>query len=227
MMAQCARRAIIGSNSRLLLRAGAPGAPGSRGFSSDVEAAKQIALKPCGDASVRVQSSRALAVGDWVMRLTYLKVTSNEREGVLVENSDGFPYLVTHNIIEAEGISATQFDKEVKVPVTTAAQLLQSAGHRPFQVSFRKKPDPGEIVEKLDEAWAGDLSPAKKKKLVKQVMTGDQRTLVGFLVNCEPTLGRSRVVDLDLPRDAPDRTRLVDHRSIESIVIERVKYVVK
>jgi hypothetical protein len=53
---------------------------------------------------------------------------------------------------------------------------------------------------------------------------GTERKLRGRLFKPEPLLGRSMVEDLDIKGS---RLRQVDHRTIEWIVVEGVKYVVK
>ena len=55
---------------------------------------------------------------------------------------------------------------------------------------------------------------------------GESRLLRGRLVSAEPLLGRSYVEDLDKPRDT-HRLRQVDHRTIEFLIVNCVKYVVK
>lgn len=54
---------------------------------------------------------------------------------------------------------------------------------------------------------------------------GSKRILRGRLVTPEPLLGRSMVEDLDVSDG--HRLRLVDHRTIEYLIVEGVKYVVK
>lgn len=54
---------------------------------------------------------------------------------------------------------------------------------------------------------------------------GAERTLRGRLIRPEPLLGRSMVEDLDAP--AASRVRQVDHRTINWIIVENVKHVVK
>lgn len=51
---------------------------------------------------------------------------------------------------------------------------------------------------------------------------GTERTLRGKLIHPEPLLGRSMVHDLDA-----DGPRLVDHRTIKSLTVNHIKYVVK
>jgi hypothetical protein len=54
---------------------------------------------------------------------------------------------------------------------------------------------------------------------------GEKRTLRGRLVSPEPLLGRSMVEDLDISRG--HRLRQVDHRTIEWLIVDGKKYVVK
>lgn len=54
---------------------------------------------------------------------------------------------------------------------------------------------------------------------------GTERTLRGRLITPEPLLGRSMVEDLDI-QDG-HRLRLVDHRTIQYLIVDGVKYTVK
>lgn len=54
---------------------------------------------------------------------------------------------------------------------------------------------------------------------------GTERTLRGRLRHAEPLLGRSSVDDLDVESGSP--IRLVDHRTIKSLILGGVKYNVK
>lgn len=54
---------------------------------------------------------------------------------------------------------------------------------------------------------------------------GSERTLRGRLLRAEPILGRSYVEDLDIMDE--NRTRLVDHRTLKSLIVNGVKYSLK
>lgn len=60
-------------------------------------------------------------------------------------------------------------------------------------------------------------------EFVKQ--DGKLRTLRGYLQGVEELLGRSYCVDIDV--EGPHKTRLVDHRTILSIIFNGIKYVVR
>jgi len=51
---------------------------------------------------------------------------------------------------------------------------------------------------------------------------GTERTLIGHFLHSEPLLGRSYVLDLEV-----NERRLVDHRTIRSLVTQNVRYVLK
>lgn len=94
-------------------------------------------------------------------------------------------------------LSADQFTDTEKVTKTEAAEIMISLHNRPFTVSFNK----------------ADKS---------------ERILRGRLIKHEALLGRSMVEDLDEPLDSPKgRVRQVDHREINFLVVEGVKYLVK
>lgn len=76
-----------------------------------------------------------------------------------------------------------------------------------------------EIAEELITAYNRPFTVAFVKA------NGDRRVLRGRLVKPEPLMGRSYVEDLDKP--IGDRLRQVDHRTIEYLILEGVKYTVK
>ncbi len=55
---------------------------------------------------------------------------------------------------------------------------------------------------------------------------GEERVLRGRLVRPESLLGRSMVEDLDID-DPKDRVRQVDHRTLNYLIVDGVKYTVK
>ena len=54
---------------------------------------------------------------------------------------------------------------------------------------------------------------------------GEERTLRGRLLSTDDLRGRSQVEDLDQP--AGKRFRLVDHRTVKSLIVDGIKYEVK
>jgi hypothetical protein len=81
-----------------------------------------------------------------------------------------------------------------------------------------------ELAEILTTSWNRPLTVVFEKQ------DGAMRTLRGRLIQPEHLLGRSHVQDLDAARqggDATDGMRLVDHRTIESLIVGGVKYTLR
>lgn len=61
--------------------------------------------------------------------------------------------------------------------------------------------------------------------VVFEKASGEERTLRGKLLEPEPLMGRSKVEDLDVTSGI--RMRLVDHRTIKSLIVNGTKYSLK
>lgn len=59
----------------------------------------------------------------------------------------------------------------------------------------------------------------------KGIIEGEECTMVCHLIKAESSLGRSTVIDLTTKH--ANKFRQVDHRSINYIIINNVKYVLK
>jgi len=79
-----------------------------------------------------------------------------------------------------------------------------------------------EIVEKLQGARSNIFTVKFKKA------DGEDRVLVGYLHSVDSFLGRTNVIDVQVPAD--DKTkghRLIDNRNIEWLIIDNTKYTTK
>jgi hypothetical protein len=116
--------------------------------------------------------------------------------------------------------SADIFSKEEKLPMTKVSKLLEEANSTCFTVTFTTKVDDKAVRERLAKANADELK--NPKSLAKELLVGKETTLTGHLSKADGSLGRSLVIDLP-----SQGFRLVDHRSIISLILKGVKYVVK
>ena len=81
--------------------------------------------------------------------------------------------------------------------MTELAELLESAGDTCFTVSFKKKVDHESVQEKLLTTNAKELANnAFVGKFAKEIIEGEECTIVCHLVKAESSLGRSTVIDL-------------------------------
>ena len=84
------------------------------------------------------------------------------------------------------------------------------------------------IVEKVSKTKLADVlteTNGEQFTAVFKKANGQSRTLRGKLFEPKPTMGRSIVEDLDLPEG--ERIRLVDHRTLESVIVNDKKYVLR
>lgn len=106
-------------------------------------------------------------------------------------------FSVSGNELIERGLSADQYADTKKITRTEMAVLLAQSFNVPFTVVFTKA-------------------------------DGSVRKLRGRLVSTEPIMGRSYVEDLDIDQNDPKgRLRLVDHRTIEVLIVHGVKYTLK
>jgi hypothetical protein len=157
---------------------------------------------PVASAPVERESqpivARNVKVGDLMASINYVRVKQVNNGGQELVTEDllnGFQSLtITGKDLVESCLSANQFQKEMKITKTQAAELLISSYNRPFTVVFEKQ-------------------------------DGTERTLRGRLIRPEPLLGRSMVEDMETTDK--NKERLVDHRTIKSLIVDGIKYVVK
>jgi hypothetical protein len=147
-------------------------------------------------------------------------------DSIRVRNEEGLEWVISKNIIDNEMYSAGQYGETVVLSRTELVEKLEGAGDTIFTVVFDKKASAGSVMSTLDDLDGLPNTKYQLKQLAKNLLVGDRRTLVGYLASTEPKMGRSTVVDLEIASDK-HRLRLVDHRTINSLIIRNVRYVLK
>ncbi len=161
-------------------------------------------------------------------RVSYVKINEIQDDVVVVENQFGFTWKIAKQIMETEMVSACQVDEEKNVTRTEIVNKLLHAGDTIFTIHFSKKNTENAVADRLESVTMDDLQPPRKRRaLAKELLEGSERTLIGYLWNAEPEMGRSRVIDLEIDGSLEQKKRLVDHRTIHWLILNRVKYVVK
>lgn len=173
-----------------------------------------------------------LKVGDHLSETQYYEVIERESKRIKVRNERGYEFFIGHEIIEEGMFSANQFEEKITVTRTRLCEILENAGDSIFTINFHKQLKEKDVVDEilaaLEEAGDTEVTKAlttKIKGAVKKGAKGEARTLIGYLVQTEAKMGRSQVIDLQAPRNR--RYRLVDHRTINWLVLKNVKYVAK
>ena len=170
-----------------------------------------------------------LKVGDYLSETQYYKVLKLNSEYIKVENERGLTFDIDPEIIEEGMRSASQYKTEKQVTRTEICEYLASAGNNIFTINFDKQVKAKDCSDEVAQLLANPDNYKTKKSITeftKNLLTGDNRTLVGYLVNSEPMMGRSTVIDLEVAIDK-HRLRQVDHRSIQWMILKNIKYTVK
>ena len=87
-------------------------------------------------------------------------------------------------------------------------EIFRNTKESVFTCTFHTKVDDKHIKEVLSLSKEKDLI-----KLAKEIITGKEIEITGFLTRSEQKLGRSSVIDLN-----ENKFKLVDHRTIQSLV---------
>ncbi len=167
-------------------------------------------------------------VGDKLSMTYYLNVLDKKNDSLSVEDQNGMKFSINgKELIEETIYSANQFTETKAVSRTEMIDVLESAGDTVFQAVFNKLPNEESFAKLMENLTIADLNnPKQLKKIAKQAMLGEVRILIGYLVNAEPKMGRSTVVDLNIPK-GQHNLRQIDHRTLNEITLKGIKYIIK
>ena len=161
----------------------------------------------------------------YLSQTAYLNVKSIDGPRITVKNSYGSEMIVSRDILENMW-SADHFKKEVPMNMTNLAELLHEVQDRIFTVQFRAQAKEDSVAAALKEASQATLKDkSKRSKLAKEMIGGRTVKMVCHMVEVENSLGRSLVIDLTA--SGPNKFKQVDHRSIDHIIYQNTKYVLK
>ena len=186
-----------------------------------------------------------LKEGDKVGELQFYTVTKKQGDKVQLKNdyNDGF-VVVDEPYVESYLTSASEFMEERTVGKIEAANIFLASPRIPLTVNFNKQVKEKEAKEQMYLLYANKggkvLSEADYKKkvndVVKSIIVGEERTMVGRHYSELNELGRVQFVDMEEPKviktsadgkEYDSRLRQVDPRSIRWMIIKGIKYTVK
>lgn len=175
-------------------------------------------------------SASKVAVGERLALFSYYVVDSVDSGAggyIYCTDEHGSQVQIGKAIVDSSMVSTTQFNKTTKVTQTRMAQILESLGHLPLCVCFNKKVEPTHVADELE---GKDISSkAKRRKVVKDLMTGEERIMHCRLFrstedDLEMELGRYRVIDLEKSAPGEPAQRMVDTRTIKWIIVDGIKF---
>jgi hypothetical protein len=174
--------------------------------------------------------SEKVVVGERLALFSYYKVDKIDKEYVHCTDENGQGVRIGKPIVNHSCVSTTQYPiGEEKVTRTRLAVIMEGLGHAPFRVTFNKQVKPNVVADGLSDA---DLtSQAKRRKVVKTLMEGEERVMHARLWrshedDVEMEQGRYKVVDLEKSEPKKPAQRLVDTRTIKELIVEGTRYYV-
>jgi len=179
-----------------------------------------------------------LGAGQFLSEAQYYHVDEVNDQGIIATNDRGFKSRITLDIVKDDMYSADQFEETKQVSKTELAEIFSNLGDAVFTVAYHKQLDSKEVIEAMQELYPNSGGIASKDDYMKRVaslgktmLKGEERILIGYKLGTDSNLGRSHVIDLqqvnDPAKNYDTRQRLVDHRTIKSLIYKNVKYVVK
>lgn len=172
-----------------------------------------------------------LEVGNWFSSVCYYKIKQIvDAETVIVVNAKNpsKELRMSRDILQKEMNSASIYEKVEKVSRSNLIELLMHAKESVMTIDFRRKVDEAWIREHLTSNVSSQnqlKSTSELQKLSRELVGGKQVSLTCFTASSENKLGRSTVIDLNKPWGM--NFKLVDHRTVDSVILKNTKYVVK
>lgn len=185
-------------------------------------------LRACRNMGKKFQQNEVFKIeeGDWYSQVFYLKYVrgGNQKTTTFIKGNEKFE--ISSNIVDSDYVSARQFAITQHVNRTQLLDVFRGVKDGVFVVVFQKQLSEKVVESKLKALRNQNLVNKKLLKgLAAPLIEGEEATIVGHLYDTENDMGRSTVVDLNAEKQPAFRQ--VDHRTIQSLVFEGVKYIVK
>lgn len=180
-----------------------------------------------------------LKVGEKLSEVQFYSVVKIVGDRVELKTDAGKSIVVDKGIVESYLTSASQFTTEVSILRTEMAALFLSSPGVAMTVNFNTQVKEKDALDAMAAIYPNKggkmLSEAdykkKAKEILSSVITGKERTMVGRHYGSVNEFGRVSFIDMEIDKedgkDYDTRTRQVDPRTINWMIIRGVKYTVK
>ncbi len=161
-------------------------------------------------------------------------------ERVQLRTDGGENVVLDRGYVESLLSSASQYEKEEVKTKTEMANLFLSSREVAITVNFNTQVKEKDAVDQLKDIYpnkGGKMSSEadymkKVSEIISSVITGKERTMVGRHYGSQNEFGRVNFIDMEIDRDMTkpeydSRTRQVDPRGINWMIIKGVKYKTK
>lgn len=175
-----------------------------------------------------------LQVGNVLSETQYYKVEKIVGNNVQLGTDDSESIVLDKGYVEKFLTSAHDVEKTEKVSRTEMAEILLSHPRIAITVCYNKQVKEADVVKEIMEAYANTApkeADKAMKKAVKKALEGEERVMVGRHYGSKDDFGRLHFVDMEQERGTnptfDGRSRLVDPRTLNWIIANNVKYVIK
>ena len=164
---------------------------------------------------------KQVAIGDVYSRHSHGVVKALTASGLArLRNERGFEWTVSLDILAEEFSFADQHETTAKLSRTELIEQVLAHRRTAMTIVFTKKPDPKVVADKLAGGRAGG-GLALWRKVVKEALAGEERTMVGYHTGAFDEHQRLRFME------SGAGPRLVDLRTVSVVIVDRVRYEVK
>jgi hypothetical protein len=168
----------------------------------------------------------------------YYTVEKIVGDRVQLKNDYGEDIVVDAKYVEKCLVASDQFTSEKVMSRTDLTNLFLSSTNIAMTVNYNTKVDEKEVLKTLFALYPNKgtiISESDFQKKVKasvdSVLVGNERTMVGRHYAHVDEFGRVNFVDMNLPQDPTKdydaRSRKVDPRTLNWLILKGVKYKVK
>lgn len=175
-----------------------------------------------------------LKVGGVLSETQYYKVEAIKGNKVQLGTESGESIVVEDNYVESFLTSAHDFKEEKKITKTEMTEVFLSHPRVAMTVCFNKQVKEADVVKEIMEAYASTAPKDADKVMkaaVKRGLNGEERVMIGRHHGSTDGFGRVHFVDMEQEKgtksDFDGRSRLVDPRTLNWLIVNNVKYVIK
>jgi len=178
----------------------------------------------------------------WSMTSFGIVTDKNKSDGFRtyfsVKDDDGREYNVENSLDKLFRFH-DQHSETKQVTKTEMSYVFQSNTRIIMTVNFNKQLKDKDFVDKIVEFYPNNSGRLKARKVfeseiksaVKDLLRGEERTIIGRHYGTTDDFGRIKFIDMEQERDPgkeyDTRNRLVDPRTINWMIVDNVRYELK
>lgn len=175
-----------------------------------------------------------LKTGDVLSETSFYKVEKVVGNKVQLGMENGESVVLDEGYVNSFLSSADQYSKEEAVTRTEMGEIMIKSSFRALTASYQKQVKDTDIQKEIQDAYDNSTPKefgTKMKAAVKKGLNGEERIMKGRHFGVQDVNGRLSFVDMGIDRDTSKtydtRLRLLDPRTLNWLIVDDVKYIIK